>query len=529
MKKFIGNRWFIGILWIGCTLNLAAQPKPSDDATANLQKFQQFYRYLNGTYVDTVHNGQLVEAAIRGILDQLDPHSAYVTAEEMEGVRESFGGSFSGIGIEFNVLNDTIIVVNTIPGGPSQSVGLRPNDRIVEIDGKSAIGTPMVKVPKLLRGPKGSEVQLQIVRRGEAQPIGFRIVRDDIPLNTVDAAYKIDSATGYIRINRFGEQTYDEFTSALKQFGPIEALVLDLRSNPGGLMEPALKIAGHFLPAGSEVVSVEGMRSPSQTIRSTDNRAFDGKVIVLVNDASASSSEIVAGALQDWDRALIIGRRTFGKGLVQNQLPLPDGSAVRLTVARYHTPSGRVIQRPYQNGRKELYYETFAKQLNSADSLPADTSHAFRTLRTHRTVYGGGGIQPDITVVPDTTGYSNYWRDLLGKGVLNEFAVSYMDRNREQLLARYPTQNAFIEHFTPDEALFRQLEERSTKDGIPFNASQFEQSKALIGLYLKALIAQKLWNTGAFYRVLNQTDDPYYQKALEALQKWDNKTHGLSW
>ena len=324
----------------------AAETASPDDPMLQLQKLNQFYRYLNGTYVDTVHNDALVEKAIREMLLQLDPHSTYLTAEEMKGVKEVFDGSFSGIGIEFNVLSDTVIVVNVIAGGPSEKVGLLPNDRIVKADGKNIVGTKQLDVPKILRGPKGTRVDLEVVRHGEKAPLEFSIIRDNIPINTIDAAYKVDPSTGYIRVNRFANNTYKEFLEAYQKLGPLDALILDLRSNGGGLLDQAIDLSNFFLPAGSLIVSTEGLRVPPGEARATADGPFTtGKVIVLTNETSASGSEIVAGALQDWDRALVLGRRTFGKGLVQRQFPLVDGSAIRLTVARYHTPTGRVIQR----------------------------------------------------------------------------------------------------------------------------------------------------------------------------------------
>ena len=371
---------------------VSAQNDAKDDPAGNLQKFQQFYRYLNGAYVDTVHNNELVESAIREVLLQLDPHSTYVSPEEMVEVKESFDGSFSGIGIEFNVLRDTIIVVNVISGGPAEQVGLLPNDRIVAVDGKSSVGIKQIDVPKLLRGPKGSRVETRIVRHGGGEPLDFTIVRDNIPINTVDAAYKVDPKTGYIRINRFANNTYKEFTDAVQKLGPMDALILDLRSNGGGLMGGAVQLSNFFLPEGSVIVSTEGMRVPPDRIVAKEDGPFTkGKVIVLINETSASASEIVSGAIQDWDRGLLIGRRTFGKGLVQRQFPLQDGSAVRLTVARYHTPTGRMIQRPYENGNLDAYYEDFNKRFEpgASDSVGGDTTQRFKTLRSGRTVYGG--------------------------------------------------------------------------------------------------------------------------------------------
>lgn len=349
----------------------AAQSPKGGNASQSAEyqklKFEQFFDYLNARYVDTLNNETLVEEAITGILSALDPHSSYSSAEEMKSITESFDGSFSGIGVEFDVINDTIIVVNTVAGGPAESVGILPNDRIVSVDGKSSVGVSRADVPKLLRGPKRSRVQLGIERRGEPDDLIFNVTRDDIPIHTIDAAYMAAPGIGYIRVNRFAGTTMQEFRQSFDGLGPLSALILDLRGNGGGLLDQAIEMSEFFLPAGSVIVSTEGRNVRNISYKSRRAGTFtEGRLVVLIDSSSASGSEIVAGAVQDWDRGVIIGQPSFGKGLVQQQIPLIDGSAVRITVARYHTPSGRVIQRPFENGDIEGYYLTISAGRSTA-------------------------------------------------------------------------------------------------------------------------------------------------------------------
>lgn len=407
-------------------LPLAAQ---NEDDARQFQKLAQVFRYLSGLYVDEVEMKPVVEGAITGMLEELDPHSAYIGAEEMKGVQESFDGEFSGIGVEFNVLRDTVIVVNTIAGGPAERVGVRANDRIVRIDTLDAVGMSRTDVPKHLRGKTGTKVGIDVVRHGTPGRLHFVIVRDKIPLNTVDASYLAGEGIGYIKVNRFGRTTMDEFTEAYRKLGRPEGLILDLRGNGGGLLEQAIGMAGFFLPRGAVIVSTEGRAVPASSFRAqTNGEDLKGRLVVLIDESSASASEIVAGAVQDWDRGVVVGRPSFGKGLVQRQIGLSDGSAVRITVARYHTPSGRVIQRPYEKGKRREYYLDHLRRYDDAarDSLDA-AAPAYRTLRTGRTVYGGGGIRPDILVEADTAGFSNYYGELIRRGIVADFVGDWLD------------------------------------------------------------------------------------------------------
>lgn len=501
-------------------LPLAAQ---ETGAAQQLRKLMQVYRYLDGLYVDEVEMGPLVESAIEGMLEELDPHSAYIGAEDMKGVQESFDGEFSGIGIEFNVLRDTVIVVNTIVGGPAERVGVMPNDRIVRIDTLSSVGMGRADVPKYLRGKTGTKVEIDVVRHGTPEQLHFVIVRDKIPLNTVDASYKVADDIGYIKVNRFGRTTMDEFTEAYRKMGKPEGLILDLRGNGGGLLEQAIEMAGFFLPRGAVIVSTEGRAVPASSFRAqTNGEDLRGRLVVLIDESSASASEIVAGAVQDWDRGVVVGRPSFGKGLVQRQIGLPDGSAVRITVARYHTPSGRVIQRPYEKGKRREYYLDHLRRYDDAtrDSLDA-AAPAYRTLRTGRTVYGGGGIRPDVLVEADTAGYSNYYAELIRRGIVADFVGDWLDGSRDSLARRYATFEAFDAGYTPSDKVLNTLTALGEKRGVKFDAEGFAVSEPLMRMQLKALAAQRLFGTGAYFQVINPAMSPSYARAVAILEDWD--------
>ena len=488
-------------------LPLAAQ---NEDDARQFQKLAQVFRYLSGLYVDEVEMKPVVEGAITGMLEELDPHSAYIGAEEMKGVQESFDGEFSGIGVEFNVLRDTVIVVNTIAGGPAERVGVRANDRIVRIDTLDAVGMSRTDVPKHLRGKTGTKVGIDVVRHGTPGRLHFVIVRDKIPLNTVDASYLAGEGIGYIKVNRFGRTTMDEFTEAYRKLGRPEGLILDLRGNGGGLLEQAIGMAGFFLPRGAVIVSTEGRAVPASSFRAqTNGEDLKGRLVVLIDESSASASEIVAGAVQDWDRGVVVGRPSFGKGLVQRQIGLSDGSAVRITVARYHTPSGRVIQRPYEKGKRREYYLDHLRRYDDAarDSLDA-AAPAYRTLRTGRTVYGGGGIRPDILVEADTAGFSNYYGELIRRGIVADFVGDWLDGSRDSLSRRYASFEAFDAGYTPSDEVLERLTALGESRGVKFDAEGFAVSEPLVRMQLKALAAQRLFGTGAYFQVINPPQAP---------------------
>ena len=501
-------------------LPLAAQ---NEDDARQFQKLAQVFRYLSGLYVDEVEMKPVVEGAITGMLEELDPHSAYIGAEEMKGVQESFDGEFSGIGVEFNVLRDTVIVVNTIAGGPAERVGVRANDRIVRIDTLDAVGMSRTDVPKHLRGKTGTKVGIDVVRHGTPGQLHFVIVRDKIPLNTVDASYLAGEGIGYIKVNRFGRTTMDEFTEAYRKLGRPEGLILDLRGNGGGLLEQAIGMAGFFLPRGAVIVSTEGRAVPASSFRAqTNGEDLKGRLVVLIDESSASASEIVAGAVQDWDRGVVVGRPSFGKGLVQRQIGLSDGSAVRITVARYHTPSGRVIQRPYEKGKRREYYLDHLRRYDDAarDSLDA-AAPAYRTLRTGRTVYGGGGIRPDILVEADTAGFSNYYGELIRRGIVADFVGDWLDGSRDSLSRRYASFEAFDAGYTPSDEVLERLTALGESRGVKFDAEGFAVSEPLVRMQLKALAAQRLFGTGAYFRIINPAASPASARAVAILEDWD--------
>lgn len=500
-------------------LPCVVQAQRTDDAVVQLQKLNRLYRHLYNSYVDSVDMAPLVESGIRAMLEELDPHSVYLDEKEMKSSQEVMEGEFSGIGVEYNILNDTIMVVNTVPQGPAEGVGLLPNDRIVKIDGENVVGVERSDVPPRLRGETGTVVNVSVVRRGVSEELNFSITRDKIPITTVDAAYKISKDVGYIKVNRFGRTTMQEFEQAMSQLGEVGTLVLDLSNNGGGLLDQAVGMAGYFIEQDSLVVSTEGRAIEPRYFYAENGGRFKGNLIVMINESSASGSEIVAGAVQDWDRGLLVGRSSFGKGLVQSQIPLGDGTAVRLTVARYHTPSGRVIQRPYERGHADEYHKAYIERLRSVGEDSVAMKSKFKTLRLGRDVYADGGIRPDIVVQSDTTQISDYMVKVVAKGVYNELLLGYLDRNREKLQSDYPTFERFEKEYSfPDEQMQR-LVELATAKGVEYNAEGYELSRELMRTQLTAMVAQRLFSTSEYYRYINPRVNDSYKRVLLLLEE----------
>lgn len=490
-------------------------------------KIAQAEKIIEAYYVDTVNTDKLAEEAIKAMLNQLDPHSSYSDPEETKELTTPLDGNFSGIGIQFNMLNDTLYVIQTTAGGPSERVGILPGDRILQAGDSilSGIKRPNSSIIKLLRGPKGTPVRLKVLRKGVEQPIEFVVVRDDIPVYSIDAAYMADPTTGYIRLSRFAESTPDEMNEAiakLRRMG-MQNLVLDLQDNGGGLLGAAIDLAARFLNKGDLVVYTASPTMGEHYYGAErSGEMTDGRIVVLVNQYSASASEITAGALQDNDRGVIVGRRTFGKGLVQRPFPFADGSMIRLTVSKYFTPSGRCIQKPYEQGKSEEYQKDIihryeAGEFSSADSVHFSENEKYQTRSNGRTVYGGGGIMPDVFVPVDTTGYSDYYRDLTAKGILNRFCITYVDENRKALRQEYPDEKSFIDRFEVTPEMISRIVEMGKADSIKENPEQLETSRQVIEAVVKGLIGRDMFETQTYYKVVNPIMNPTYIRGLEII------------
>lgn len=481
---------------------------------------------VNELYVDTVNEEKMIEDMINHMLKELDPHSSYTTAEETKEMNEPLEGNFSGIGIQFNINNDTLIIVQIIAGGPSERVGLQAGDRIVSVNDSviAGVGLKTSDVRKFLRGPEGTKVDVKVVRRGVSEPIDFRITREQIPIYSIDAAYMVDDSVGYIRVSRFAATTHDELVEAmtkLKKQG-MEQLILDLQDNSGGYLVSAVYMANEFLDKGNLLVYTEGSKSPrSEAIAEAQGSFSNNKLVVLIDEGSASSSEIVAGALQDWDRAVLVGRRTFGKGLVQRPIPFADGSMIRLTVSRYYTPAGRCIQKPYDKGTDEYMRDIYDRythgELMHADSIHFADSLQYKTLVTGRTIYGGGGIMPDVFVPLDTTLYTDYHRDIVAKGTMSQYAMKYIDENRKKLEKRYKNVDDYLRDFVVDDKMMQQLKEAGDADKVEYDAEEATKSYEMIARQLKALIARDIFDMSAYFMVMNPID-PVYLKGLEVIR-----------
>jgi carboxyl-terminal processing protease len=521
MKRKITGKLFAFLLILILGSTLSAQQTLNDGAF----KFGRTLGLIDAFYVDSVNLNTLTETAIIEVLRSLDPHSSYISAKDVKEMNEPLNGNFEGIGIQFNILHDTIIVIEPLPKGPSEKVGLLAGDRIVTINDEKVAGIKIstTGVRSRLMGPKGTKVSLNIFRKGEKNLLAFTIIRDKIPIYSLDASYMINNETGYIKLNKFAATTEKEFTDALTglKTANLKNMIIDLRGNPGGYMMAAVAIANQFLSGEKLVVYMQGRRTLRQDFKSTGNGALmKTKLVVLTDEGSASASEIFAGAIQDWDRGVIIGRRSFGKGLVQNGFNLTDGSQIRLTVARYYTPTGRSIQSPYNEGY-DKYMANFYKRYSDGELMSADSTHfrdslKFNTNINHRKVYGGGGIMPDIFVPADTSDYSDYYRDLVRKNVFNSFILEYADKNRAKIKSSYPKFDDFKNkfEFTTDEV--NSFTKAGEDAGVKFNEKQFSVSKAEILKILKGLVANDIWQTTEYFRIVNE-GDVVIAKALKVL------------
>ena len=493
-------------------------------------KIFKLFNWIDSYYVDSVNLDKISEEVMRNMLQKMDPHSAYISKEEVAEMNEPLQGNFEGIGVTFNILNDTILIVSPIVGGPSEKLGIRAGDRIILIDNVNVTGKDISnkKVFSKLRGKKGTTVKVDIKRHELNQLIPFSIVRDKIPLQSVDASYKINSTTGYIRLSRFSSTSNAEIDRVLTKFKneKIKNVILDLCGNGGGYLDVAVDLADDFLDANKMIVYTKGNHSEKKEYISTSKGLFEkGKLVLMIDEGSASASEILAGAIQDWDRGIIVGRRSFGKGLVQRPFTFPDGAMVRLTVARYYTPSGRLIQKPY-NESYESYSDELSSRYRSGELLDKKKiihpdSVKYFTLINKRVVYGGGGITPDVFVPLDTTAYTTYSRKLISGAVLNSFTLEYTDKSREFLLRKYADFTIFKSRYLTDDNLVSELVKFAEKQSITCSEAELSQSKPQIALLLKAYIARDLWGLSEFFEIYNSSN-PGYVKAVEVINNWEN-------
>ena len=499
----------------------------SNRLTSGQKKLNELLGIIDEQYVDTVNLDSVIEKSLPALLSSLDPHSVYIPASEIESANSELEGSFSGIGIQFQVFNDTVSVVEVIAGGPSEKVGIMPGDRIIAVDGKPFNVTQIggeEAVLKHLRGAKGSKIKLTVQRPRIRKPMDFVVTRGDIPMNSVDATYMLSDSTGYIKVSRFARNTYKEFLHSLSDLHHRGAtdFVIDLRGNTGGFLETAILMVNEFLPSNRVIVTTKGRNIDDEIVLSDGTGAFtEARVVVLIDEMSASSSEIFSGAMQDNDRGLIIGRRSFGKGLVQQQINMTDGSQLRLTVQRYYTPSGRCIQKEYKPGDNSTYeYEIFERyrngELQSADSAKIDKKHIF-TTSSGRTVYGGGGIMPDIFVPNDTSGITSYYMNVAQHGLLQKFAYEYTDLNRNELRKAHNVQE-FLRQLPSDNVLLSSFAHYAASNGVPTRWYYLNLSSKLIVTQLKALIARNTLGISAYYEIMN-TIDNNVQRAIQSLRK----------
>ena len=513
------------LLFLFHAAQLSAQIKNTTETT---DKFSTLLNYIEMMYVDTVNASELTEKAIVHMLEKLDPHSVYLSKEEVQSANEPLQGSFDGIGVQFQILHDTIQVIEPIQGGPSEKLGIRSGDKIVRIDGENVagIGVKNSDVMKKLKGPKGTKVTVGIERNRDIELLYYTITRDKIPIYSKDASYMAAPGIGYVKISRFAQTTADEMRKAIAELRAegMKDLIIDLQGNGGGLLDIAVEMCDEFISGNRLLVYTEGRSFPRDERRADAEKkgVFEkGRLIVLIDESSASASEILSGAVQDWDRGLIIGRRSFGKGLVQRPVRLPDGSMVRLTVQKYFTPSGRCIQKSYEDGLAEYEKDKEKRfkngELFSLDSLNLPDSLRYFTNLKKRTVYGGGGILPDIFVPLDTSENSNYFSEMLRTGVNNDWVMEYTNVSRATLLKKYPTIKDFTSSYELPETAMSEMIARLNDKKVAFNEAEFETSEHAIKIRTKALIARNLYDGEAFYVFINELN-PALKKAVQVLQ-----------
>lgn len=523
---FIAGMFFGALLMVNSSAN-SKNTSFLSFAKNKYDKLNDVINFIENTYVDSINIKDLTDDAITSLLENLDPHSVYITAEEFNAANDPLVGSFEGIGVEFRIQKDSITVMNVIAGGPADSVGLHAGDRIVKVDGKNVAGIKITneEVMKKLKGKKGTQVKVAVYRQGVKNLLSYAITRDVIPTYSLDIAYMLTNNIGYIKLSKFSATTHEEFVAALNKLKRkgLKKLVLDLRGNGGGYLNSAIDIADEFLEDNKLIVYTKGLHRTKNTVYATDGGLFEeGDLTVLIDEFSASASEIVAGAIQDNDRGTIIGRRSFGKGLVQEQINLSDGSAIRLTVARYYTPTGRCIQKSYKNGIEDYYSEFYERfidgELESADSIKFSDSLKFKTPKG-KVVYGGGGIMPDIFVPLSKDENNKYYNSLFNTGLLYQYAFDYADKNRKFLNLKYKNATDFLQGFSISDADIGRFIEYAVKSGVKTDEEQLKLSRAYIKTMLMAYIGRNLFSDQAFYPVINKTD----KAVLKTIETLENK------
>lgn len=514
------KRILLAILLITTCTTLSAQQRQA------IEKLNNFYNYLSRNYVDEVHVDSLVEVAITATLHELDPHSAYITADEMRSLRASINGEFSGIGISFLIHEDTIVVRQVIAGSPAHAAGVKKNDRIVSADSHSLIGTDNQTAIETLRGTRGSSVRLGVVRRSESQPLSINVRRNDIAVSPIDVARTFDDGVGYIRINSFSRDVADEFMTAYRSLGSVDGLIIDLRNNSGGSLAGAIRLTEEFLHRGDIIVSTEGRADRDVYRAQQDGSLVELPVVVLINEESASASEVFAGAMQDHDRAVVVGRTSFGKGLVQRLVDFDDGSGMRLTIAHYLTPSGRTIQRPYTNGDREAYFSDRTRYMHP-DSVERNEELIFHTLHSRREVYGGGGITPDVYVSQYDDSIEPFTRAMLQSGLASRIIIDIFDRrSADDFLSDYPTLDAFIRNYELDDEELRLMVDavNEVREAERGDRHGHLESAAII----KARIAEDLYGAGAYYHAYDYEDDAILMAAIDIITSSSMRNRILS-